>query len=82
VAGQLITFPGGFGNIHQVLPVKNGTRHTIGAFWDYAESEYSEERMKEWEDEIQKVRDEQKVQQDEWKDMLASGQHPLEAEGQ
>jgi hypothetical protein len=38
--------------------------------------------MKEWEDEIQKVRDEQKVQQDEWKDMLASGQHPLEAEGQ
>lgn len=82
VAGQLITFPGGFSNIHQVLPVKNGTRHTIGAFWDYAESEYSEERMKEWEDEIQKVRDEQKVQQDEWKDMLASGQHPMDVEGQ
>lgn len=82
VAGQLITFPGGFNNIHQVLPVKNGTRHTIGAFWDYAESEYSEERMKEWEDEIQKVRDEQKVQQDEWKEMLATGQHPMDPQGQ
>ena len=81
VSGQLITFPGGFGNIHQVLPVKNGTRHTIGAFWDYAESEYSEERMKEWEDEIQKVRDEQKVQQDEWKEMLATGHHPMDRQG-
>lgn len=78
VAGQLITFPGGFNNIHQVLPVKGSTRHTIGAFWDYAESVYSEERMKEWEEEIQKVREEQKVMQDEWKEMVAKGVHPTD----
>lgn len=78
VAGQLITFPGGFNNIHQVLPVKGTTRHTIGAFWDYAESTYSEERMKEWEEEIQKVREEQKVMQDEWKELVASGKHPTD----
>jgi predicted 2-oxoglutarate/Fe(II)-dependent dioxygenase YbiX len=66
-AGQLITFPGGFLNIHQVKKVESGTRHTIGAFWDYAESEYSEERLAEWEAEIEKVREEQKIQQEEWK---------------
>lgn len=82
VAGQLITFPGGFKNIHQVLPVKGSTRHTIGAFWDYAESTYSEERMKEWEEEIQKVREEQKVMQDEWKEMVASGVHPTDPRAQ
>lgn len=78
VAGQLITFPGGFSNIHQVLPVKGSTRHTIGAFWDYAESVYSEERMKEWEEEIQKVREEQKVMQDEWRELVATGKHPTD----
>lgn len=78
VAGQLITFPGGFNNIHQVLPVKGSTRHTIGAFWDYAESVYSEERMKEWEEEIQKVREEQKVMQDEWRELVATGKHPTD----
>lgn len=81
LVGQLVTFPGGIDNVHQVLPVKNGTRHTIGAFWDYAESEYSEERMKEWEEEIQKVREEQKIQQDEWKEQLSRGEHPLESGG-
>lgn len=80
-SGQLITFPGGFKNIHQVLPVKGSTRHTIGAFWDYAESTYSEERMKEWEDEIAKVREEQKIMQDEWRELVASGQHPTDLEG-
>jgi hypothetical protein len=66
-AGQLITFPGGIVNVHQVKEVLSGTRHTIGAFWDYAESEYSAERLAEWEAEIEKVREEQKVQQEEWK---------------
>ena len=66
-AGQLITFPGGILNVHQVKKVESGTRHTIGAFWDYAESEYSEERLAEWEAEIEKVREEQKIQQDEWR---------------
>jgi hypothetical protein len=81
VAGQLVTFPGGYNNIHQVLPVKGSTRHTIGAFWDYAESEYSPERMQEWEDEIEKVREQQKEMQAEWKEQLDAGTHPLENGG-
>jgi hypothetical protein len=81
ISGQLITFPGGFNNVHQVLPVRGATRHTIGAFWDYAESEYSEERMKEWEEEIASVREEQKIMQDEWKEMVANGQHPTDSQG-
>jgi hypothetical protein len=76
-ARQLITFPGGINNVHEVTVVEGSTRHTIGAFWDYAESTYSEERIKEWEDEISKVREEQKVMQDEWKDQLDKGVHPL-----
>lgn len=80
-ARQLVTFPGGIGNVHEVTVVKGATRHTIGAFWDYAESTYSEERMKEWEDEIQKVREQQKEMQDDWKEQLASGTHPLEGGG-
>lgn len=67
-AGQLITFPGGINNVHQVKEVTSGTRHTIGAFWDYAESQYSEERLAEWEAEIAEVRAYQKVQQDEWRE--------------
>ena len=80
-ARQLVTFPGGINNVHEVTVVKGTTRHTIGAFWDYAESTYSEERMKEWEDEIQKVREQQKEMQDDWKEQLASGTHPLEGGG-
>jgi 2OG-Fe(II) oxygenase superfamily len=80
-ARQLITFPGGINNVHEVTVVEGATRHTIGAFWDYAESEYSAERMQEWEDEISKVREEQKVMQDEWKDQLEKGEHPLKSGG-
>ncbi len=80
-ARQLVTFPGGINNVHEVTVVEGSTRHTIGAFWDYAESTYSEERMKEWEDEIAKVREEQKVMQDEWKDQLDKGVHPLKDGG-
>jgi predicted 2-oxoglutarate/Fe(II)-dependent dioxygenase YbiX len=77
LVGELVTFPGGIENVHRVKAVESGTRHTIGAFWDYAESVYSEERMKEWDDEIQKVREEQKVMQDEWREQVSKGEHPL-----
>ena len=80
-ARQLVTFPGGINNVHEVTVVEGTTRHTIGAFWDYAESTYSEERMKEWEEEIAKVRAEQKIMQDEWKDQLEKGEHPLKSGG-
>jgi hypothetical protein len=68
--GELVTFPGGIANVHEVRPVLNGTRHTIGAFWDYAESEYSKERMNQWESEIELVRYQQKEQQEAWKTQL------------
>jgi Cys-tRNA synthase (O-phospho-L-seryl-tRNA:Cys-tRNA synthase) len=77
----LVTFPGGIHNVHEVTVVKGTTRHTIGAFWDYAESTYSEERMKEWEQEIEKVREQQKEMQEDWKEQLATGHHPLENGG-
>jgi predicted 2-oxoglutarate/Fe(II)-dependent dioxygenase YbiX len=80
-ARQLVTFPGGIHNVHEVTVVKGTTRHTIGAFWDYAESTYSEERMKEWEQEIEKVREQQKEMQEDWKEQLATGHHPLENGG-
>jgi len=72
-SGQLITFPGGINNVHQVKEVLTGTRHTIGAFWDFAESEYSEERIKEWDEEVTKVREQQAVQQAEWKQGIKNG---------
>jgi hypothetical protein len=81
LVGELVTFPGGIENVHQVKVVESGTRHTIGAFWDYAESEYSAERMQEWDDEVQKVREQQKVMQDEWRDQLSKGEHPLKSGG-
>lgn len=80
-ARQLVTFPGGIHNVHEVTVVRGTTRHTIGAFWDYAESTYSEERMKEWEQEIEKVREQQKEMQEDWKEQLATGHHPLESGG-
>lgn len=80
-ARQLVTFPGGIKNVHEVTVVEGATRHTIGAFWDYIESEYTEERMKEWEEEIEGVRAQQKEQQEEWKEQLDRGEHPLKNGG-
>jgi hypothetical protein len=64
--GILVTFPGGIDNVHAVTEVKNGTRHTIGAFWDYAESEYSEERRAEWAAERDAVKAQQEKMYEEW----------------
>lgn len=64
--GLLVTFPGGFKNIHEVKKVLKGTRYTLGAFWDDEDAEYSEERIKEWEEEISRVREQQKEMYDQW----------------
>lgn len=64
--GILITFPGGINNVHAVKEVTEGCRYTLGAFWDYAESEYTEERKAEWEEEIRKVRVQQEEMYAEW----------------
>lgn len=64
--GLLITFPGGFSNIHEVKKVLSGTRYTLGAFWDNEDAEYSQERIDEWEEEIKKVREKQAEMYEKW----------------
>lgn len=64
--GILITFPGGIKNVHAVKEVTSGCRYTLGAFWDYAESEYTDERRAEWEEEIRQVRIQQEEMYAEW----------------
>lgn len=64
--GVLITFPGGIENVHAVKEVLSGTRYTLGAFWDYAESEYTDERREEWKEEIKLVREQQEKMYAEW----------------
>jgi hypothetical protein len=44
--GTLIVFPGGIENVHRVEEVKSGDRVTVVGFWDFADSEYSEEELK------------------------------------
>lgn len=65
--GLLLTFPGGIKNVHKVNEVSNGCRYTFGAFWDYYESEYTQERMDEWEQEISEAREVQKKMFEEWR---------------
>lgn len=65
-AGSLIVFPGGADNIHRVNEVTSGTRFTIVGFWDYEESYYSPEEMAEREAEIQREREKQAEQKQQW----------------
>ena len=64
--GMLISFPGGHENIHGVKEVTSGERHTMMAFWDYAEAEYSQETKDKWEEEIKGIRKVQEKQKEEW----------------
>jgi Rps23 Pro-64 3,4-dihydroxylase Tpa1-like proline 4-hydroxylase len=71
--GMLAAFAGGHHNEHEVQIVKSGDRYTIGSFWDYAESEYSDEKKAQWESEIAQVRAEQEVQFKEWEALKEKG---------
>lgn len=64
--GLLAIFKGGHGNEHEVTQVKNGTRYTIGSFWDDADAEYDEETKQAWADELAKVRASQDVMYQKW----------------
>lgn len=61
-----VVFPGGVENIHGVREITKGTRYTMVSFWDFAELEYDEKRKAWWEEQTNKIREEQKVQQEEW----------------
>ena len=71
---MIAAFHGGHKNLHQVDIVKKSARYTIGSFWDdREESDYSEETRKEWADEMQKIRDAQKVEKEDWQNILKEG---------
>lgn len=59
--GLLAIFAGGHTNEHMVTTIENGTRYTVGSFWDDARCIYTDEQRKSWEDELKQVRAQQEV---------------------
>ena len=72
-AGGLYVFPGGFENLHGVKEVKLGSRYTIVIFWDHEESVYSEEKKKQWQEEIDMWMKEAKTQKEIYNNDLSKG---------
>jgi Rps23 Pro-64 3,4-dihydroxylase Tpa1-like proline 4-hydroxylase len=75
--GMIAIFDGGFGNEHEVTTVKNGTRYTIGSFWDNADSVYTEEQQQSWADELKVVRSEQEELYKVWEQDRQRGFVPV-----
>lgn len=72
--GLLAAFSGGFKNMHEVTMITSGVRYTLGSFWDDREEEdYPEELRAQWKEEMQKIRDAQKVEKEEWQKLLKEG---------
>ena len=64
--GMIAIFAGGYTNEHEVTKVHNGTRYTIGSFWDNADAFYTEEQVKEREERLKKTRAEQDITYKQW----------------
>jgi hypothetical protein len=72
--GMLAVFDGGFNNMHEVTLITKGVRYTIGSFWDdREESDYPEELRNQWKEEMQKTRDKQKIEKEQWQELLKEG---------
>jgi hypothetical protein len=72
--GLLAAFAGGFENMHEVTLITKGVRYTLGSFWDdREESDYPEELREQWKEEMQKIRDMQKIEKEEWQEILKEG---------
>lgn len=72
--GMLAAFDGGFNNMHEVSLITEGVRYTIGSFWDdREESDYPQEVRDAWVEEMQKIRDQQAVEKEEWQSLLKEG---------
>jgi hypothetical protein len=72
--GMLVAFHGGFRNIHEVTLITKGVRYTLGSFWDDKdESDYPEDLRNKWKEDMQKIRDNQKIEKEEWKKTLEQG---------
>lgn len=73
-AGSFLIFHGGHKNMHEVTVVKGAPRYTLGSFWDdREESDYPQEVRDAWAEELAKVREFQKGEQEEWKDIRNQG---------
>ena len=73
-AGSFLIFHGGHKNMHEVTPVLNGPRYTIGSFWDdREESDYPQEIRDAWAAELAGVRAMQAEQAVEWKGVREKG---------
>jgi hypothetical protein len=72
--GMLAVFDGGFNNMHEVSLITKGTRYTIGSFWDDREEEaYPQETRDMWAAEMKETRERQKVEKEEWQELLKQG---------
>jgi len=73
-AGSFLIFHGGHKNMHEVTVVKKAARYTLGSFWDdREESDYPEDVRAAWAEELAGVREMQKGEQEEWKDIRGKG---------
>ncbi len=72
--GMLAAFNGSFENMHEVTLITKGFRYTLGSFWDDREEhEYPEELRAAWKEEMEKIREAQKIEKQEWQDLLKEG---------
>jgi hypothetical protein len=72
--GMLAVFSGGYENMHEVTMITKGVRYTMGSFWDdREESAYSQETRDMWAEEMKKVRDAQKIEKEEWQNLIKEG---------
>jgi hypothetical protein len=72
--GMLAAFNGSHNNMHEVSLITKGTRYTIGSFWDdREESDYPEELRAAWKKEMDEIRSAQKIEKEEWQDLLKEG---------
>jgi hypothetical protein len=73
-SGLLAAFAGGFENMHEVSIITKGVRYTLGSFWDdRKEEDYPEDLRAQWKEEMQKIRDAQKLEKEEWQEILKKG---------
>jgi len=72
--GLLAAFNGSHNNMHEVTMITKGVRYTLGSFWDdREESDYPEDLRESWKEEMQKIRDAQKIEKEEWQNILKEG---------
>lgn len=68
-AGTVVVFDVGYENVHGVTEVLSGTRWTMLASFDYADSEYPQEYWEEKERELEDTRKYYEAQHAEWQEL-------------